>query len=294
MEEQIWLENFKEKDWDWDFKECYGSQNKNTNIAFFLMYKLFKLNENSHPLKFTKIFKFGNSSQNKYTGSKADCDKEAYPLYNSFGWQDKFEDSIRGETMNSFTTTFNRAIRLSDNRDSIYLKIGINGKVEYLRNRYDALLIDNNYKEFEIINNNIDEFEKFAKLTHSIGNFMVLPNWMNTGRGGNPTVFDYWDLTLKSFYEFLLPLDAWETFVNKYYLHPFLDNNLKPMEFWDNHFTSSALITKPYQFKQFLFRVNRSIEERGKYLKGKLNNKETSEWPKSAEELWNKENRLEN
>ncbi|MFD2728438.1 hypothetical protein [Enterococcus camelliae] len=46
MEEQIWLEKFKEKDWDWDFKKCYALSNDDSGIVLFLKYKLGKLNEN--------------------------------------------------------------------------------------------------------------------------------------------------------------------------------------------------------------------------------------------------------
>lgn len=282
MEEQIWLENFKEKDWDWDFKKCYSLSNDDSGIVLFLKYKLGKLNENTHPLKYTKKY------NKEFTGFNGDCDKEVYPMYNSLNWQDNFRSSVRGETMNSFSTTFHRAVNLSENMVEIYEEIGIDGNKE-LRKQYDLLLKNNNYQKFSVISKNLKELERFAQLTQTIGDFIVLPNWMNTGRGCSKTILDYWDLTLKSLYEFLFPLDAWETFVNKYFLHPFLDKNLKPMEFWDNHFTSSVLMTKPYQIEQFLFRVNKSIEERGKYLKRKLDNKEISEWPRSAEELWIKE-----
>lgn len=287
LENKEWLDQLRKVNWDWDFKKCYGSIDPNSGISNFLKYKLGLLVDNSHPLKYTKVY------GNKYIGRHGDCDKEAYPMYKFLEWQNNFEDSIRGETMNSFTTTFHQAIMLSSNKDDVYKEIGINEN-QYLNKQYEILLKDNNYKIFSCIKDNLKEFEEFAKLTHTIGNFTVLPNWMNTGRGGSFTVLDYWDLTLKNLYEFLFPLGAWETFVNKYFLHSFLDKNLKPMEFWDNHFTGSVKITKADQLAQFLFRVNRSIEERGKYLKGKLDDKETSKLPKSAEELWNKENRLEN
>lgn len=287
LENKEWLDELEKVEWDWDFKECYGSINEDSEISSFLKYKLGLLVDNHHSLKYTK--QFGN----KYIGRHGDCDKEAYPMYKSLNWQINFEDSIRGETMNSFTTTFHQAIMLSGNKNEVYEEIGIN-KNQFLNKQYEILLKGNNYKKFSSIEDNLKEFEKFAKLTHTIGNFTVLPNWMNTGRGGSFTVLDYWDLTLKNLYEFLFPLGAWESFVNKYFLHSFLDKDLEPMEFWDEHFTGSVKIKETYQLAQFLFRVNRSIEERGKFLKVKLDDKETSKLPKSAEELWNKENRLEN
>lgn len=97
---------------------------------------------------------------------------------------------------------------------------------------------------------------------------------------------DYWDLTLKSLYDFLYPLDAWNNFVEKYYLQPFLNKDLKPVEFWDNHFNDSVNITDKNQVQQFLFRVNRSIAERGKFIKRKLSNISYDGYPKTSEELW--------
>lgn len=288
MDIQNWLENFEKESWNWDFKKCYAPEsNDDDGISLFLKYKLGLLIDNAHSLKYTKIF------DEKYIGINGDCDKEVYPMYNSLKWQIEFDDSIRGETMNSFTTTFHKAIILSKNKDEIYEEIGVN-KNKYLRNQYEVLLKDKNYQKFSIIKNNLKEFECFAQLTHTIGNFTVLPNWMNTGRGGSFTVLDYWDLTLQSFYDFLLPLDAWRSFVEKYYLHSFLDKSLKPVEFWNGHFSGYAKINDESQIEQFLFRVNRSIADRGIYIKRKLNNEKNSEWPRSSEEIWTKENKLEN
>lgn len=116
---------------------------------------------------------------------------------------------------------------------------------------------------------------------------------MNTGRGGSFTVLDYWDLTLQSFYDFLLPLGAWESFVEKYYLHSFLDENMKPVELWDGHFSGYVKMNKESQIEQFLFRVNRSIAERGIYMKKKLDGVKNIEFPRSVEKIWIEENKLE-
>lgn len=279
MDKEEWLDNFQKEKWCWDFKNCYTESNEHSGICLFLNYKLGLLVDNSHQLKFTKIY------SNEYICKEADCDKEAFPVYSFFNWQNSFKDGIRGETMNSFTTTFLRAIYLSENRDSVYDEIRIN-KNQYLKKQYAILLEEKNYGKFSIIKNNLEEFEAFAKLTHSIGNFTVLPNWMNTGRGGSFTICDYWDLTLKSLYDFLYPLDAWNNFVEKYYLQPFLNKDLKPVEFWDNHFNDSVNITDKNQVQQFLFRVNRSIAERGKFIKRKLSNISYDGYPKTSEELW--------
>ncbi|MFD2729902.1 hypothetical protein ACFSR0_10965, partial [Enterococcus camelliae] len=215
--------------------QCQSARSFINNMLYFARWLTctcnLSLNENTHPLKYTKKY------NKEYTGFNGDCDKEVYPMYNYLNWQEDFRSSVRGETMNSFSTTFHRAVYLSENRIEIYEEIGIDDKKD-LKKQYDLLLENNNYQKFSVISKNLKEFERFAQLTQTIGDFTVLPNWMNTGRGCSKTIFDYWDLTLKSLYEFLFPLDAWETFVNKYYLHPFLDKNLKPMEFWDNHFTS--------------------------------------------------------
>lgn len=172
------------------------------------------------------------------------------------------KDIIRGETMNSFTTTFNHALRISDNQEQVFDELKIDtprSPSKYL----NVLYTNSNYEKFDVIAKNISEFELFAVNTHTIGNFIVLPHWMNTGRYWFSK--DYWDLTLKSMYDFLNPLGAWENFVEKYYLQVFVNEDYIPVELWKEHFSS---VVKPTnnQISHFLKNVNLRVEKRGKLL----------------------------
>ncbi len=167
--------------------------------------------------------------------------------------------------MNSFMTTFRQAILQSDNKNEVYKEIGINKEIS-LSKQLKILYIHNNFEKFNIILKNRAEFEVFANRTHTFGNFIVLPHWMNTGRYNFSQ--DYWDITLKSLYDFLLPLGAWKNFIERYHLHAFVnkDANFSVAELWKGHFAGTVKPTKKEQIHQFLKNANLRIEKRGKLL----------------------------
>lgn len=239
------------KPWEWDFKNCYSDTLTPDSITNFLKYKNAELT-NPTTFRVTKLI-----------GKYADSDKEAFYLYKLLGWQESQDSIIRGETINSFSTTFTKAIMKSSNRDQVYKEIGINPK-KYLNEQYTILYYHENYQKFDIIAKNTDNFGRFAELTHTIGNFTVLPNWMNCGRG--MCLYDYWDITLMSLQEFLniLSPEAWPNFIKKYYLQPYVNTDYNVELFWDNH--DNNLLPKETDFPIFLKKVNERIEERGKFI----------------------------
>ncbi|CIX95409.1 hypothetical protein [Streptococcus pneumoniae] len=236
---------------EWDFKNCYSDTLTPDSITNFLKYKNAELT-NPTTFRVTKLI-----------GKYADSDKEAFYLYKLLGWQESQDSIIRGETINSYLTTFTKAIMKSSNRDQVYKEIGINPK-KYLNEQYTILYYHENYQKFDIIAKNTDNFGRFAELTHTIGNFTVLPNWMNCGRG--MCLYDYWDITLMSLQEFLniLSPEAWPNFIKKYYLQPYVNTDYNVELFWDNH--DNNLLPKETDFPIFLKKVNERIEERGKFI----------------------------
>jgi len=290
-----WLIHCDEKDiypWEWDFKQCYVSKeeyDRNTAIANILKYKNFEFISGKEEFNIT-----GEAGKN------ADCDKEAFPMYALLGWQKKPEDIIRGDAMNSYKTTFTTAMTRAKRSDSRYkdicdaIGIDLNKK---LWNQAETLYDENNYRAFDWIAENEEGFSRFAKLTHTIGNFTVLPHWMNTGRA---SLGDYWDLALKSLYDFLNPINAgaWIGLIEKYKLQVFVNNNYEVEEFWKGHFSKGSKPSTSKEVGQFLRCVNLSITERGKHMVKALCDSlgETSygfyeelknlKEPKFANELW--------
>ncbi|MGG5314515.1 hypothetical protein [Enterococcus sp. AZ072] len=243
----------QEKPWEWDFKKCYCDEatiNHTDPITCMLKYK------NS---EFKERPRFNVSGK---AGAKADCDKEAFPLYKALDWQENQTDIIRGEAMNTFITTFNRAIVNSSNKDEVYAEIGIDPEKQ-LSEQKPILYQNQNYQQFDLVAKNFSAFERFAIMSHTFGNFTVLPHWMNTGR----YLFskDYWDITLQSLYEFLEPLNAWKRFVDIYFLHVFVNEDYTPAELWENHF-SGTIQPSDEQIGEFLEKANARIEHRGKQL----------------------------
>ena len=233
------------KPWLWDFKNYSLSPFQNDSITAFLKYKELPKNEG------------------------IDCDKAAFYLYNILGWQNTTEDIIRGETMNSFITTFNEAIKDSSDYYTIANRLGKKPRDRHIP--YSTLYQYQNYLKFDIIQNNLDDFQKFATLTHTIGNFTVLPSWMNTGRYYFSR--DYWDITLLSLQEWLniLSPDAWTNFVETYYLQPYVNTEYNVELFWEGH--DKKILPKKENYPVFLKKVNERIEERGKYIIKQICNK---------------------
>lgn len=228
------------KPWLWDFKNYSLSPFPNDSITACLKYKELPENEG------------------------IDCDKAALFLYKVLGWQDNPKAITRGETINSYTTTFTQAVTKDPNYKKICKKIGVNLD-EYLNKQYPILYHNKNYQNFDIIQKNIKRFELFAKLTHTIGNFTVLPHWMNTGRYNFSK--DYWDITMLSLQEWfaILPKGTWNSFVDTFYLQPYVNDKYEVELFWDNH-TDSKPFPKLQHYPIFLKKVNERIEERGKFI----------------------------
>ena len=260
-----WLEECdrtKKEPWLWDFKNCYIDSLPEDNITAFLKYKDGEFKDNTSDFNITEK-----------AGIDADCDKEAIELYKVLGWQNSATDVIRGETMNSFLTTFNRAIWRSSNYNTLIKELGINNRKDYYSipdqpNNNNQPQVPN-YQRFDIINPNLPAFQTFATLTHTIGNFTVLPYWINTAR--NNFSKDYWDITLLSLQEWLAPTTptskAWINFVEMFYLQPYVNQDYQTQLFWEKHsYGYDNLFPTNQDIPNFLKAVNERIEERGKYM----------------------------
>ena len=262
------------KPWEWDFKNCYTDSLPEDNITAFLKYKNGEYKDTTRNGESKGTTRFCITGKK---GSRADCDKEAIGLYQVLGWQNSATDVIRGETMNSFLNTFNRAIWRSSNYNTLIKELGINNRKDYYSipnqpNNNDQPNNNNqpqvpNYQRFDIIKPNLPAFQTFATLTHTIGNFTVLPHWMNTGRYNFSK--DYWDIFLLSLQEWLHLIsptsEAWINFIELYYLQPYVNKDYQIEPLWKNHSYGNPL-PSTQDFPIFLKAVNERIEERGKYM----------------------------
>ncbi|WP_010651669.1 hypothetical protein [Oceanobacillus massiliensis] len=266
--------------WEFDFKQCYLEDDieDKSNLWLELAYK------------YTNLLSEKNTNFNvtKNTGANADCDKEAFYIYHVLGWQKEINDSVRGDSMNSFATTFTPLLLVNKTPFSIENNKTWNDDFSGVPNIYTELKywVKNdtvrNIEKFHFNTENLrrikngitsthllNEIEQFAQSTHSIGNFTVMLSWMNQGRGSG-NVKDYWDLTLKNLQDFLMQFEhgerIWMEFIGKYYLFPFVDNNYTVSELWDNHFEKSVTPSSIADFEQFYRNVNLLIEERGKWI----------------------------
>ncbi|MEW4104637.1 hypothetical protein Q0N76_18105 [Bacillus altitudinis] len=244
MKGNTWIEGWFQKceeleikPWEWDFKQSYIKEpipKDKSSIELILDYKSRKLTE------------IGICNVTKRRGRDADCDKEPFYIYQLL-WSTDYKPEpksqlnldrynlIRGETMNSFITTFNHSKTLT--------------YVSHIKHK----------------------FEKFATATHCIGNFIVLPHWMNTGRYKFSQ--DYWDVTMYLLFEFFQPLGCWKQFVERYFLQPYVndDEEWTVSEFWEGHFAGIGNYNqlKPQneqELSEYLHKVNIRIEERGKWM----------------------------
>lgn len=144
-----------------------------------------------------------------------------------------------------------------------------------------------------------EKVEKYYSLTHSIGNFIPVPQItgysFNSSRGGGKVACylrDYWDLTLlaiKNWYgnkdlnkqiinEWLdgnakwldEMFGCWRNFINQNYLNSFVDGNYEVKLFWDGHSFENPRPKNKEEVEVFLYRVQTCIKERGKLMISKL------------------------
>lgn len=282
------IENFKP--WTFDFKQCYindelkNSKYGNSKLETELAYKNFLLTNVNPDFNIT-----GETEKN------ADCDKENFHNYNVLGWQDECKSQIRGDSLNSFMTTFTPLLSVS--RTPFSMQNINTWENEYneipnlksqLKKWVESHSVEENISKFYFHQENISRYNNgdtqiklleeiidFANLTHSIGNFGVITSWMNQGRGiGN--IHDYWDLTLRDLRNFFLNIDTvigeeiWKKFINNNYYNCFVNKDYTIANLWKGHLQSGNSPEKIEDFEQFYHNVNLLIKERGKWITKQL------------------------
>ncbi|WP_454131742.1 DUF6994 family protein [Microbacterium lacticum] len=177
------------------------------------------------------------------------------------------------DTMNSFWTTYARALELSTGRKFL------DADAQLLLDRHD----DDGYREIN------EQFAEFAVLTHTRGNFVLMPmhspaQACSLNQLRNLKWRDYWDLTLASirthelddFFgnypvreQFDIPkLGGFDAYVQRHSLGAYVSSDGEVLPLWDGHLDADApaLPATPEHIEQFLVNVTRSIVQRATEL----------------------------
>lgn len=207
-----------------------------------------------------------------------------------------------GDTLNSFATPFNRFAHMfisKLNNKNFKLKYIGQGAYELLLKEFDIVFSDYNLSQVKYSREILDYFDKFATLTHTIGNLFPVPLYFNRGRAGKNGEYEFPDILLNSIYEYYLNEDdnkrsfgisvindktnikkivnwldsfgdgkeGWDEFIRVYRFSMYLDENSEPMELWNNHNINNT--KTPDIGEEFLYYLKFTcdcIEKRGKEI----------------------------
>lgn len=187
-----------------------------------------------------------------------------------------FEDKkFGGDTMNSFATTFNEYMSVVANNATFTKNI--------------AKMFFETGMEFwqeEIGEEFWERWNKFARNTQCIGNFVLVPYYFNGGRSGKTK--DYWDLSLDLLrnndgknMDFITDKKRqinwskkdFNRYINLFFLWDYvkcddLDENGSPKSRWlfDRKWKESLLPQEQIDFQNFLDNVNKRIERRSLFM----------------------------
>lgn len=99
---------------------------------------------------------------------------------------------VSSDTMCSFWTTYKQALVLKEG-EKLKKILGVD-EISWNKFGLQSLIkIFINFDEFSLVNENKD-FQRFAELTHCLGNMIIVPEGFNGAR--NRCTRDYWDLSL--------------------------------------------------------------------------------------------------
>jgi hypothetical protein len=177
--------------------------------------------------------------------------------------------SLERETMNSFKTTYDQAIKIE-------IKEHPNIRLRDYQNKFGWIDIQKFKNDHPDILEKVDankELQKFACLTHSIGNFTMLinPSLLNYEIGFNigrytPTK-DYWDLSLDLLRKELGNDELYAAYIKAFCLEECVDASYNAVPLFTR--ATSPDMPKPQtssELDEFLTNVNNRITARGKQI----------------------------
>lgn len=307
-----WLircQEHNELPWEYDFKRFFLAEDQ--ELADIRYQNEFR----NDPLRFQLAYKFdvllnnkgilGDDKDNEDKKDKKDkkdryneCDQLASPIYQVLGWPAIQNNSMNGDTMNSFQTTFTRLLSTmqgpftKENERAWHYFYPEVPNLTAVLTRWAAGVSPIDLKYFPAFQKNfyrqvnhetcidlLHELLHFATLTTTIGNFTVIDQEENRTRAGRDK--DYWDASLYSWKE-KYDEDTnnnsenknskdWEKFICTYDLQGYVYSNYSVGALWDNHPKNPTSYPKEIDdFEQFYHRANQLITARGKLMTKQL------------------------
>lgn len=213
----------------------------------------------------------------------SDCDSSilATDLYKQL-WEVDIEKNpmVQGDTMNSFWTTYKFSLKLligklanedidnaahkdlickfkdlflaekDESNEEIEKQKLNNAQIKILIGNYEKIekLLEERFKDDECIIRILENLKEFAALTHTIGNFTLVPRGYNVGRYSSTR--DYWDLTLESLKVFL-GNNAFEEIVHRYHFEDYVVKNetdIRVNPLFSGHSFENILSNEKYYF----------------------------------------------
>lgn len=186
---------------------------------------------------------------------------------------------LETDTMNSFWTLFKKFIDDYICSDLTIRYINYYGKKSaklrdyWLLSNFDAIFSDERLNkieyEFPGITECYTEFRKFALLTHSIGNFTLVPRGYNTKRYA--ITKDCWDLSLIDLQRKVDIYKWYSEHINVFLYDNYFKNykynakfeELKVDLLYANHSFTNKLPKDITDYKDYLIKINNNISKRG-------------------------------
>lgn len=145
--------------------------------------------------------------------------------------------------------------------------------------RYREITESDEYSGFESVNEAYDKLSRFAVLTHTIGNFCLVPKGFNTHR--NAMQNDFWDLSLlelktKGFKKF--KPEHFKQYIDTFFLWDYVDTNYEPLSLFLSNDDFKGKNGKGKddrsKYNNFLENVEYAITNRGKFMVYMLNHED--------------------
>ncbi|MGG0717666.1 hypothetical protein ABE096_08720 [Robertmurraya massiliosenegalensis] len=249
---QLWLE-YRNEVGNWD---CDGSGDNATETCG-LTRDIYKV-----------LWEWSSENENRYKNT-------AY-----------FNNMLMGpDTMNSYFNVLTQVVEV----------VSPNGKIEYFKGiekKTHWSKPDTSRKGFLNLVANVLENKEigalldiYAKLTHTIGNFVLVPRGFNRGRTSKTS--DYWDLSLQVIQsdKNWLQAETVKKYVNTFFLWDYVDENYEVRPFFAGHSLQNKKPNTISECVEMLQAIKDAIVRRGYFIVAML--KVAIKYPDKYEQIMN-------